>query len=266
MQSNLAFLRETVRQKSMIDLLTLEHYCNTQLEVDAFDDYCPNGLQVESGERVSRLMVGVTACQALLDAAVAWRADLLLVHHGYFWKGEATPIRGMKGRRIATLLRNGISLLAYHLPLDAHPQWGNNRQLAELCGFPEPRATSAGRGLLWRSGLSAPIAGDALGERLGRLLEREVLHIPGATRAITELGWCSGAAQGFIEEAAALGLDAYISGEISESTVHAARELGIHYFAAGHHATERLGVQALGRHLAERFDLEYRFVDIPNPV
>ncbi|MEN8178615.1 MAG: Nif3-like dinuclear metal center hexameric protein [Pseudomonadota bacterium] len=250
----------------MVDLLTLERYCNEQLETDTFDDYCPNGLQVEAGEQVQRLMVGVTACQALIDEAVTWNADLLLVHHGFFWKGEAAPIRGIKGRRIAALLRNGVSLLAYHLPLDAHPVWGNNRQLAELCEFPRPEATPAGHGLLWRSTLNRVVPADALAERLNRLLEREALHIPGRKDEIEQVGWCTGAAQGFIEEAAALGLDAYISGEISESTVHAARELDIHYFAAGHHATERLGVQALGRHLSEKFSLDYRFVDIGNPV
>lgn len=250
----------------MLGLLDLERYCDQQLDAAQFDDYCPNGLQVEAGNEVQKLMVGVTACQALIDEAVAWGADLLLVHHGFFWKSEAAPIRGMKGRRIAALLRNGVSLLAYHLPLDAHPVWGNNRQLAELCGFPQPEATAAGHGLLWRSTLNKAVTADELSARLSRLLEREVLHIPCARESIERIGWCTGAAQGFIEEAAALGLDAYISGEISESTVHTARELDIHYFAAGHHATERLGVQALGRHLAEKFSLDYRFVEIENPV
>jgi dinuclear metal center YbgI/SA1388 family protein len=250
----------------MVDLLTLEQYCNAQLDVANFDDYCPNGLQVEAGEQVQRLMVGVTACQALIDEAVAWGADLLLVHHGFFWKNEAAPIRGIKGQRISALLGNGVSLCAYHLPLDAHPLWGNNRQLAELCEFPAPQATEAGHGLVWRSSLSKPISAFELGAQISRLLERETLHIPGGSEIVQQVGWCTGAAQGFIEEAAGLGLDAYISGEISESTVHAARELGLHYFAAGHHATERLGVQALGRHLAEKFVLDYRFVDINNPV
>jgi dinuclear metal center YbgI/SA1388 family protein len=250
----------------MIKLPALEAYCNQQLRALEFEDYCPNGIQVEAGDQVQRLLTGVTACQALLDAAVDWRADLLLVHHGYFWKGEPAPIRGMKGRRIATLLRRGISLLAYHLPLDAHPEWGNNRQLAMQCGFPEPEPTAAGQGLVWQSRLPEAMAPERLAEHLTRRLERQVLHIPGGEQQIRRIGWCTGAAQGFIEEAAGLGLDAYLSGEISEPTVHAARELGIHYFAAGHHATERYGVQALGRHLAERFDLDYRYVEIENPV
>jgi dinuclear metal center YbgI/SA1388 family protein len=249
----------------MIDLLSLEAYCNTQLDCANFADYCPNGLQIEAGEQVERLMVGVTACQALIDAAVAWRADLLLVHHGYFWKREAAPIRGMKGRRIATLLRNGISLLAYHLPLDAHPEWGNNRQLALRCDFPHAQPSVAAGGLLWQAQLPTPLAAEQLRVRLSQRLARDVLHIPGGDAHIERLGWCTGAAQGYLEEAAALGLQAYISGEISESTVHAARELGIHYYAAGHHATERYGVQALGKHLAERFSLDYRYVEIENP-
>ncbi|MGD8588295.1 MAG: Nif3-like dinuclear metal center hexameric protein [Chromatiales bacterium] len=251
----------------MIELSTLEAYCNQQLGAADFEDYCPNGIQVEAGVQVRRLMVGVTACQALIDAAVNWHADLLLVHHGYFWKGEAAAIRGIKGRRIATLLRHGISLLAYHLPLDAHPEWGNNRQLAVQCGFPEPEPSPAGQGLIWQSRLLEPMSPDHLAERLTHHLQRQALHIPGGeAQTLQRIGWCTGAAQGFIEEAAAMGLDAYISGEISEPTVHAARELGIHYYAAGHHATERYGVQALGRHLADRFGLDYRYTEIENPV
>jgi dinuclear metal center YbgI/SA1388 family protein len=250
----------------MIDLLSLEAYCDQQLHAADFDDYCPNGVQVEAGQQVQRLLVGVTASQALIEAAVNWRADLLLVHHGYFWKGETPAIRGIKGRRIAALLRHGISLLAYHLPLDAHAKWGNNAQLALRCSFPRPEATPAGHALVWQSQLDEPLAPAALGERLTRQLQRQVLHITGGNHPITRLGWCTGAAQGFLEEAAGLGLDAYISGEISEATVHLARELGVHYYAAGHHATERYGVQALGRHLADRFGLDYQYVEIENPV
>ena len=250
----------------MIDLKALENYCNQLLEVAQFDDYCPNGLQIEAGEQVGKLMLGVTACQALIDAAVAWGADLLLVHHGFFWKGEAAPIRGIKARRIAALLNNGVSLLAYHLPLDAHAELGNNRQLALRLGLPAPEATQAGRGLVWQSSLPEAEAGEALAARITRGLRRQPMRIAGGKGTIARIGWCTGAAQGFIEEAAALGVDAYISGEVSEATTHLAHELGIDYFAAGHHATERYGVQALGRHLAERFALEYRFVDIDNPV
>jgi dinuclear metal center YbgI/SA1388 family protein len=248
----------------MIDLLTLEAYCNDFLGVDGYDDYCPNGLQIEADETVTRLMTGVTACQALIDAARDWGADALLVHHGFFWKGEAAPIRGMKGRRISSLIEGRISLLAYHLPLDAHPELGNNRCLGELLGF--DRAKSESDGLLWHAALTEPLSAGDLGARIEAALGRVALYVPGHGRPYRRIGWCSGAAQSYLERAAGLGFDAYISGEISEQTVHIAREMGVDYFAAGHHATERYGVQALGKHLAQRFELEHRFVDIDNPV
>lgn len=249
----------------MIDLLALETYCNDLLDTPGFDDYCPNGLQLEAGGQVKRLMVGVTACQALIDAARDWQADLLLVHHGFFWKGESPVLRGMKGRRIKSLFDAGISLMAYHLPLDAHPVYGNNAELGRLLGFAGSPAEQ-GKGLIWQADLESPLSGKELASLLARVLGREPLHIEGRQQPIRRLGWCTGAAQGYLEQAAGMGLEAFISGEISENTVHSARELGLDYFAAGHHATERFGVQALGRHLAERFDLDYRFVDIDNPV
>ncbi|MEJ2609247.1 MAG: Nif3-like dinuclear metal center hexameric protein [Candidatus Thiodiazotropha sp.] len=250
----------------MIDLLTLEAYCNSLLSVEAFDDYCPNGVQVEASFQVQKLMVGVTACQALIEAAEAWGADALLVHHGYFWKGEAASLRGLKGRRISRLFRNEISLLAYHLPLDAHAVYGNNRQLGNLLRFSQAEPVLSGPGLIWRATLPQPLPPTVLGDQLNQALGREPLHISPNQRPLTQIGWCTGAAQGYIESAAELGLDAYISGEISEPTVHIARELDIHYFAAGHHATERYGVEALGRHLAAHFELEWCFKDIDNPV
>ncbi|MET0070527.1 MAG: Nif3-like dinuclear metal center hexameric protein [Candidatus Thiodiazotropha sp.] len=249
----------------MIDILSLESYCNELLSVAAFDDYCPNGLQVEATTQVERLMLGVTACQALIEAAQAWGADALLVHHGYFWKGEGQPLRGIKANRVGALFRQRTSLLAYHLPLDAHADYGNNRQLGERLGL-IPAAPLSDQSLIWETRLTDPMTPQALARRIGDRLGREPTHIAPDDRPLSRIGWCSGAAQGSIEEAAELGLDGYISGEISEQTVHLARELGIHYYAAGHHATERYGVQALGAHLAERFSLEYRFVDVENPV
>lgn len=249
----------------MIDLLTLEAYCDELLSAGDFDDYCPNGLQVETGSRATRLMTGVTACQALIDAARDWRADLLLVHHGFFWKGEPAAIRGMKGRRIASLIEGGISLLAYHLPLDAHEEFGNNRQFGELLGLPRMGPADGG-GLIWCAELDDPLTAEGLEALLERKLCRPPLHVAGHRRPYRRVGWCTGAAQGYIDKAAALGLDAFISGEISEQTVHIAREIEVDYFAAGHHATERYGVRALGDHLAQRFDLEHRFVEIDNPV
>lgn len=250
----------------MIELKVLEAYCNDLLDVDSVADYCPNGLQVEAGREVRRLISGVTASQALIDAAVEVEADALLVHHGYFWKGEAAPLTGIKGRRIRTLMQQGISLLAYHLPLDRHPGFGNNRQLADRLGFEGGYPVPDGDGLLWQVELGEAIDADTVMQQITGALGRMPLHIPGGPASIQRVGWCTGAAQGHIEEAAALGLDAYITGEISESTVHLARELGIHFFSAGHHATERFGVQALGDHLAEHFGLEHEYVDIPNPV
>jgi len=249
----------------MVDLSRLHDFCNQLLSSQEFDDYCPNGLQVESGETVSRLVTGVTASQALIDAAVAWRADALLVHHGYFWKGESPCIRGIKGQRIRSLVRHRISLLAYHLPLDSHPELGNNRQLAERLGLVavEPALES---GLLWQGRLPESLSVQGLGRLIADRLGREPLHLPGGGAVIQRLAWCTGAAQGFIEQAATLGVDAYISGEVSEQTVHQAGELGIHYFAAGHHATERYGVQAMGERLVREFGIEHRFIDIPNPV
>lgn len=249
----------------MVELSRLHEYCNQLLNSEQVEDYCPNGLQVESGEQVSRLVTGVTACQALIDAAVAWRADALLVHHGYFWKGESPCIRGMKGRRIRSLIRHGISLLAYHLPLDAHPELGNNRQMARRLGLEAAEAADPA-GLIWQGRLPEPNSAQGLGRLIAERLGRDPLHLPGGPEPVLRLVWCSGAAEGFIERAASLGADAYISGEVSEQTPHQARELGIHYFAAGHHATERYGVQALGERLAAEFALEHRFIEIENPV
>ncbi len=240
-------------------------HCDRRLNVAAVEDYCPNGLQVEAGSRVARIATGVTASLALIDEAARWQADLLLVHHGYFWKGEAQPLVGVKGRRIAALYRHGISLAAYHLPLDLHPELGNNARLGALLEVAGASPVS-GDGLLWSGRLSAPLSLEALGERVERLTGRAPLLVAGGDRSVDRLAWCSGAAQGMIEQAAALGCQAFLSGEISEPTWHLARELGIHYLAAGHHATERYGVQALGEELAREFGLEHRFIDIPNPV
>ena len=250
----------------MVTSAELASYCQELLAVAAFDDYCPNGLQVEGTRSVRRLVTGVTASLALIEAAIAAEADALLVHHGWFWKGESPCLIGFKGRRVRALITSGASLLAYHLPLDAHPELGNNRQLAERLGIEAPEPTTAGHGLVWRGRLSAPVEGEALAVRVAAALGRVPLRIPGREAPLATIAWCSGAAQGFIAEAAALGVDAYLSGEISEQTTHLARELGLDYFAAGHHATERLGVQALGEHLAARFGLDHRFLEIDNPA
>lgn len=248
-----------------VNLNEMVAHCDELLGTAGIDDYCPNGLQVEAGSRVSLLVSGVTASQALIDAAAQQGADALLVHHGFFWKGESPCITGMKGRRIATLVRRSVSLLAYHLPLDTHRQLGNNAQLGSVLGV--TGAAPAGEdGLLWHGELTDAPGLDSLAGSVAQSLGRRPLVLSGGSRPVRRLAWCSGAAQGQIERAASLGADAFLSGEVSEQTTHQARELGIHYLAAGHHATERYGVQALGRHLAERFGIRHQFVDIDNPV
>lgn len=249
----------------MVQLEQLVAYCDALLEVASYPDYCPNGLQIEGVAEINRVVSGVTACQALIDKAIEADADLLLVHHGYFWKGEEPCITGMKQRRIKSLLEHGINLVAYHLPLDGHPEYGNNAQLGKQLEIPV-----TGRFLDGDIGcfgtLDAPLSIVTLAQRIESVLGRKPLIIEGGEQPVSKLAWCSGAAQGYLEQAAQLGADAYLSGEVSEHTVHAARELGIHYIAAGHHATERYGVQKLGEHLADYFGLDHEFIDIPNPV
>lgn len=250
----------------MITAAEIAHHCDQLLDVQAFQDYCPNGLQVEGDRPVRRLVTGVTASQALIDAAVEVDADALLVHHGFFWRGESQPLTGVKGRRVRTLNRAGISLLAYHLPLDAHPELGNNRQLAAVLGLEQPLPSTEPWDLVWTAELPEPLPAARLAERVGDALGRPPVHLAVIDRPLRHLAWCTGAAQGLIDRAAALGADVYLSGEVSEQTTHLARELGIDYLAAGHHATERYGVQALGGHVAARFGLEHRYIEIDNPV
>lgn len=238
------------------------HFCDDYLSIDEFTDYCPNGLQVEGRSKVERLVTGVTASLDLINAAIELEADAILVHHGYFWKGEAQPLVGFKARRIRQLIKHDISLLAYHLPLDAHPVVGNNAQLARRMGW----LTIEQDGLLWLGEAAEISEVEAVMGQIGDNLDTNPLLISGGDRAVKRIGWCTGAAQTYIEQADAHGVDLFVSGEISENTVHFAREQGIHYIAAGHHATERYGVQALGQLVAERFDIEHHFIDIDNPV
>ncbi|WP_425557043.1 Nif3-like dinuclear metal center hexameric protein [Ferrimonas gelatinilytica] len=246
----------------------LLRYLETLLQPHRFKDYAPNGLQIEGKERVQTLVTAVTADQFAIDAAVNAGADALLVHHGYFWKNEAPVITGMKKRRIQALLKHDINLIGYHLPLDCHPTLGNNAQLAALLGIEQSEPLEPGEELhlVHRGVLAEPIRGAALSALLARRLNREPLHIAGHDRPIRTLAWCTGGAQDYIDVAAAHGVDAFLSGEVSERTYHSAVEQGIDYFACGHHATERGGVKALGEHLAQMFDLDVTFVDSPNPV
>lgn len=238
------------------------------LRPEQFNDYSPNGLQVEGRSTVVRMISGVTACQALIDKAIEMEADLILVHHGYFWRGEDAVVTGIKKNRIQSLLKHNISLLAYHLPLDVHVELGNNAQLGKLLGFSVNgdlgKQNNNSIGL--KGALQEPASGKELAALIESRLSRAPLHIPGHADPIKTVAWCTGAAQNYIELAVKAGVDAYITGEISEQTVHIARETGIHFYAAGHHATERYGVQAVAAHLVKRFGLEHQFVDVDNPV
>jgi dinuclear metal center YbgI/SA1388 family protein len=252
----------------MVTLKALVDYTSRLLAADKFSDYCPNGLQVEGQPEVQHLVSGVTASLALIEAAISANADALLVHHGYFWKGEDACVTGMKRQRLQRLLGTDTSLLAYHLPLDAHPELGNNAQLARVLGVNRSGSFGHDDGLqLAQYGsLPQPLDASALAAHIEAQLGRAPLHIAGRATKIESVGWCTGAAQSYIEAAVEQGVDAFISGEISEQTVHVARECGIHYFAAGHHASERYGVAALGDHLAGHFQISHQFIDIDNPV
>ena len=243
----------------------LENHLNQLLDITRFHDYCPNGLQVEGRHEIGTLISGVTASLDLLEAAVATKADAILVHHGYFWRGEDTRITGMKGRRIGLLMKHDINLFAYHLPLDSHPQFGNNVQLAKKLGLIEVgHFGDQDMAVLGR--LAQPISLEVFKEKISRSLLRKPMIIGDMSKSIQQVAWCTGAAQSYFEAAIAQGADAYITGEISEQSVHAARESGVAYIAAGHHATERYGVQALGDYIAQKFGIRHQFIDIENPV
>lgn len=255
-----------------IPLRELTAWIDATLQPSQFRDYCPNGLQVEGREHVRYIIAGVTASQALIDAAIEKEADAILVHHGWFWKNEDPCIRGPKRARLAALLRHDISLLAYHLPLDAHPTLGNNAQLAHILGFqPDLDEQGAPRrcgpdNLVWlgRPGTNCTLS--ELRESIGRTLGRTPLLVGTADQPVRHIAWCTGAAQGMMDAAIAAGADAYLTGEVSEPTVHLARETGVAFISAGHHATERYGVQALGAAIAGQFGIRCEFIDIDNPV
>lgn len=250
-----------------IALTTLIEEAERYLGASRISDYCPNGLQVEGRPQINRIVSGVTASQALLDAAVEQQADVVLVHHGYFWKGENPCVTGMKQRRLKTLLQNDISLLAYHLPLDVHPEVGNNVQLAARLGITVEGPLDANNpkvvGLV--GSLPEPRSAQDFALHVTQVLGREPLLVAGSG-LISRVGWCSGGGQGYIDDAIAAGVDLFLTGEASEQTFHSAQENDISFIAAGHHATERYGVQALGDYLARRFALEHIFIDCPNPV
>lgn len=251
-----------------VALSTLVASANALLQPEQFQDYSPNGLQVEGRDSVSTLVSGVTASLALVDAAIAAGADAILVHHGYFWRGEDPCLVGMKGRRIRRLLQHDISLLAYHLPLDAHPRLGNNAQLAQQLGIKirgglQPAAAFP---IGNHGDLNEAQSAQDFARHVSQVLGRDVLLEAVGDRAIKRVAWCTGGAQSYLSQAAVLGVDCFLTGEVSEQTIHEARELGLHFIAAGHHATERYGAPAVGHHLAQELGIEHRFIDIDNPA
>ncbi len=245
----------------------LIRFLDNELQVSRFRDYCPNGLQVEGKPVIRRVITGVTACQALIDAAIAQKADAVIVHHGYFWRGEDMRITGQKYKRISALIQHRINLFAYHLPLDAHPEFGNNSQLGKLLGL-KPDGNFGDENLGWTGSWDSEKIPDtgAVVKLLKEKLRRDPLVIGDLAKSPGKVAWCTGAAHSYLEQAIQAGADTYISGEISEPIVHIARESGVTYIAAGHHATERYGVMALGNLLQEKFGLECEFIDIDNPV
>ena len=246
----------------------LKKALDRELNSAAFSDYCPNGLQVEGSAHISRLISGVTASQALIERAIELDADAILVHHGYFWRGEDPCLVGMKGRRISALVGAKINLFAYHLPLDNHPTLGNNAGLGQALEVSS-----------WRSlrpdDVSYPVfTGEYkvnqtlanISERLSTALGRSVLLEGDKTKVIRSVAWCTGGGQGYIADAADAGVDLFVTGEVSEQTIHVARERDIAFIAAGHHATERFGAQALGNWIANTFQIHHEFVDIDSPA
>lgn len=256
----------------MLTNIELEQILDEKLNSKAISDYAPNGLQVEGKREIRKIITGVTASLPLIEQAVKHHADAILVHHGYFWKSESPCIRGMKGKRIKQLLTHDINLFGYHLPLDMHPELGNNAQLAQQLGIQNlTNLEDSPNSVAIYGELAEPISAAALAQKLEALLNHQVIlcdefvaEFP--QKPIKTIGICSGGGQGYIDLAATKGLDAFISGEISEQTTHSAREQGIYYFGCGHHATERGGVKALGEWLASQYGLNVEFIDIDNPA
>jgi dinuclear metal center YbgI/SA1388 family protein len=240
----------------------LSDYLNQLLQPERFNDYCPNGLQVEGKSEINKIVTGVTASMDLLLEARQANADAVLVHHGYFWRNEALPITGIKRRRLQFLLQHEINLFAFHLPLDMHPELGNNVMLAKQFNLKITKWAE----MLALAELDRPQSLKDFVTFIEEKLKRKPQVIGDLDKPIKHVAFCTGAAQGYIEQAVAANVDVYISGEISEQTVHVAREAGISYIAAGHHATERYGIQALGEHLAQKFGLQHEFIDCDNPV
>jgi len=249
----------------MVELSELLHYTQELMQVEHFKDYCPNGIQVAGRPEIKVIVTGVTANMALLEAAKQVNADLILVHHGYFWHNEDPRVIGIKRNRLAFLLKNDLNLVAYHLPLDAHAEFGNNVQLGRVLGI-HLRGFTGESKLIAYGELAKPISLTVFAAQIESILQRNPLVIGDPQKIVHKVAWCTGAAQGYINVAIEHGVDVYISGEISEQTTHQSIESGVSYISAGHHVTERYGIQALGQHLAEKYNLIHEFIDIRNPV
>jgi dinuclear metal center YbgI/SA1388 family protein len=248
----------------MAERQLIESSLNELLQPGAFKDYGPNGLQVEGRPRVQRLVSGVTASLAFIDAALQAGADALLVHHGLFWRGHDGRLTGWLKERVARLIRADVSLFAYHLPLDAHAELGNNAQLGRQLGLrADARFGDQDLGFMGDGG---GVTAEGLAARVQQALHRAPLLLPGDGRPLRRVAWCTGGAQGFFEDAIAAGADLFLTGEVSEPQAHLSRETGVAYLACGHHATERYGAPAVGAHIAQRLGLEHRFIDIDNPA
>ena len=261
-----------------VDRTSLLAACNALLTPERFTDYGPNGLQVEGKAQIRKIVSGVTASRALIEAAIAAKADAIFVHHGLFWRGQSGVVTGWMKQRLALLLAHDINLLAYHLPLDAHPDLGNNAQLGVKLGF-LPGKTAAGpdikhfgeQSLGWlinieQNAIKTIQNPENLQKHLENTLKRHVSGVFVDSLAIKNIAWCTGGAQSYFEAAIAAGADAFITGEISEPQAHLARECGVAYFACGHHATERYGAPAVAAHLAAQFGIAHEFIDIDNPA
>ena len=243
---------------------TLLQAFDTLLQPARFKDYGPNGLQVEGRNEIRTIVSGVTASRALIEAGIAANADAIFVHHGLFWRGQSGTVTGWMKQRLQLLLAHDINLFAYHLPLDAHPEWGNNAQLGVQLGL--VAESHFGEQELGCMGVAAFANAAQLAQHVESVLNRPVTLVQNAQTAIKKIAWCTGGAQGYFEAAIAAGADAFITGEISEPQAHYAREMGVAYLACGHHATERYGAPAVAAHVAAQLGLAHVFIDVDNPA
>ena len=248
----------------MIDILELKNYCDNLLEIEKFKDYCPNGLQISGKNKIKKIVCGVSANLEFIKKSISKKTDAIFVHHGFFWKNENPCLVGIKKDRIAQILAKNISLFAYHIPLDAHNNLGNNYQIGKLLGI--TNTINVENSLLWCGNLEKKISQ----KEFISLVEKKISYKPTlftkSNKKIKKIAWCTGAGQDFIEKAIDLGADIYLSGEVSERIPHIAYESNIIYCQAGHHATERYGIQALGKHISNKFSLDYEYIEIKNKV